>query len=83
MEKCFFCLSPLELGDRDYTCERCWQWRRNKSKCSALLTEDELRELEDYSRFIHTRPRTPQELEIEEIARAATASRRSQCQAAP
>ena len=77
MEKCCYCQSPLEFGDRDYTCERCWRWRRKKSKCSALLTEEELRELEDYSRFIHTRPRTPLELEIEEIAAAAATSRRA------
>ena len=77
MEKCCFCQSPLELGERDYTCDRCWEWRCKKDKCGGLLTEDELRDVEDYSRLIHTRPRTPLELEIEEIAAAVAASRRA------
>lgn len=40
---------------------------------SDELTESELRELEDYSRFIYTRPPTAAEREIEEIRQGANA----------
>jgi hypothetical protein len=62
-----WCNEPLELGDTDYTCDRCFKWRQRILEDSDELTEAELRELEDYSRFIYTRLPTEAELEIETI----------------
>lgn len=73
---CTYCLAPLELGDTNYTCQRCYRWRRRCSKSSAALTEDQLHELEGYSRQIRTRPLTPQERELEEIAAIVQSTRR-------
>ncbi|MCA9113120.1 MAG: hypothetical protein KDA52_24425 [Planctomycetaceae bacterium] len=72
-EKCMWCNAPLELGDTDYTCDRCFKWRRCILEDSDELTESELRELEDYSRFIYTQPLTEAEREIEEIRQGANA----------
>ena len=65
--------TPLELGDTDYTCARCFKWRRSILEDSDELTESELRELEDYSRFIYTRSLTEAEREIEEIRQGVIA----------
>ncbi len=70
-DTCLYCQAPLELGDAGNTCDRCHRWRRLSAKCSGLLTEEQLHELAEYSRFIHTRPLTPQELELEEHSRLA------------
>lgn len=74
--QCMWCLSPLEATDTNFTCDRCYRWRRGIRKNSTALTECELHELEDYSRFIYTRPLTPQEREIEEISRSVNLARR-------
>ncbi|MCA9221110.1 MAG: hypothetical protein KDA71_12340 [Planctomycetales bacterium] len=73
MEKCMWCNAPLELGDTDYTCDRCFKWRQRILEDSDELTESELRELEDYSRFIYTRPPTEAELEITNIREGVNA----------
>ena len=73
MEKCTWCNSPLELGDTDYTCDRCFKWRRSILEDSDELTESELRELEDYSWFIYTRSLTEAELEIKSIREGVNA----------
>lgn len=65
--RCMYCLAPLKLGETNFTCDRCWKWRMN---------EGDPHELEEYSRFIHTRPLTPEEREIEEIAQSINAARR-------
>jgi len=73
---CTYCLAPLELGETNFTCDRCYRWRRQCSTSSAALTEAQLHDLEDYSRRIRTRPRTPLELELEETEALVNATRR-------
>ncbi len=72
-DKCTWCNATLELGDTDYMCDRCFKWRQRILEDSDELTESELRELEDYSRFIYTRPLTEAELEIESIREGVNA----------
>ncbi len=73
---CLWCGCPLNTSEPAPTCDRCDEWDRRRFMNPARLSIDELYELEAYSRIIYTRPRTPQELELEQTARKAAAYRR-------
>jgi hypothetical protein len=51
--RCVYCRSPLRFGDVGFVCNRCATLQRKMSMASYELTEEELYELEEYSRLIH------------------------------
>jgi hypothetical protein len=75
-DNCMYCQSPLEIRDACSTCNRCWRLQQNLWKDSSELTDDELYELEEYSRFLHTVAFEREEREIEELGRRLNAAGR-------
>lgn len=75
-DDCMYCQSPLEIGDAGSTCDRCSELQRKLSMPSYKLTDEELYELEEYSRFLHTVAFVREEREIEELGRRLNAAGR-------
>lgn len=75
-DNCMYCQSPLEIGDAGSTCDRCSELQRKLSMPSYKLTDEELYELEEYSRFLHTVAFEREEREIEELGRRLNAAGR-------
>jgi hypothetical protein len=75
-DNCTYCQSLLEIGDVGSTCDRCSKLQRKLSMPSYMLTDEELYELEEYSRFLHTVAFVREEREIEELGRRLNAAGR-------
>ena len=74
---CLYCDTPLRYDEIGLTCYRCHRWRRRCAMRTAKLSIEELYELEEYSRQIYSRPPTPEDLELQEIAQQADAWERT------
>jgi len=75
--KCKWCGRSLDSLECGFMCDRCYEWRLGVGKSSSKLTESELRDLEEYSRFIYDRPISVIDQEIEEISQRIDAIRRA------